>query len=428
MNIGDFDLDAAAFIGKIPRIRFELAPNELPTREGARAIVREALIPFVVWPDVPVHVLEPRQLGRMEVFLLEAGFALGRFSLAELEDATGVPTRVFKASASKLLQRGTFVEIAAEEYAIDEDQATQILTNKNVEEEHHRLVTFVYFPRQDIVIANAEVAGQLLGVAKKLRAPGQAPFPAHVDRQLSVADFLASRIDKEQVLGFAHRLLEVDPWPKPPSWPLLSPCYYGRGFVDGAGDSAIANIQFWGYQRRRSAPREYHGEAVRLTGVSPLIREWVSLADEFGGAFRDSLPGFPALSTKHMELFAPCQWRMGVVHEEAMALAVDRWLTDTLSISVCSPTAKVDVRLSFEPMDKRAAELFALDAVAQRIDEQKLPHSDPDFAEHIRLACERYPLCAPVYVTRARVEERLWSLKRFVTVYQQRTNEDFAYV
>jgi hypothetical protein len=427
MNIGDFNLDPAALLGSRPTTRCERAPNEMPVREGARAIVREALIPFVVWPDVPVRTLEPRQLGRMEVFLLEAGLELGTFDLSELEDATAVPAKVIAASADRLLRTGTFVQVAPEEYVVNQDEAKEILTAKNIEEEHRRLVTFAYFPRQDIVIANAEVAGQLLNVTRKLRAPRKAPFPAHLDRTASAADFLESRIEEERVFGFAHRLLRVDEWSKPPPWPNQAPCYYGRGYVTGVGDNAVADMQIWGYPRRKAAPRTYHGETVRLAGVQPLIQEWASLADAFGSAFPGFVPGLPALSAERMESIGPCQWRLGVSHEETNALAVDRWLTEPLSISICSPTAKVDVRLSFEPTDAGAAEFFALDAVAQRIDEQRLPHSDRNLAEHVRSALERYQLSARAEVTRERVEERLWSLKRFMAVYLQRASEDFAY-
>jgi hypothetical protein len=78
-------------------------------------------------------------------------------------------------------------------------------------------------------------------------------------------------------------------------------------------------------------------------------------------------------------------------------------------------------------MSAEAAELFALDAVAQRIDGQGLPHSEQRLAEYVRSARERYQLSALAGVTRVRVEERLWSMKRFMAVYQQRASEDFAY-
>lgn len=427
MNLGEFDLDPDALEDAQAPIRFERTPDELPAREGARAIVREALIPFVVWSDVPVRVLEPRRLGRMEVFLLESGIALGSFNLPELEDVTAVPARVIAASAAKLLRRGTFVEIESGEYAVIKDEAAEILGAKEVEEEHLRSIAFVYFPRQDLVIAGAEIAGQLLNVTRKLRAPRRAPFPDRFDRTVSVMDFLANRIAANRVLGFAHRLLGIGPWPKPPSWPDHSPCYYGRGYVNGAGDDAIADMQIWGYQRRRAAPRQYHGEKVKLTGAGPLIQEWVSLVDQFGSVFGGSARGLPAFSAERMEPFAPGQWRIGVSHEEANALAVGCWLTESVIISTCSPTAKVDVRVMFEPTDARAAERFALDSVAQRVDMRNLPHSDLDLVEYVRLARERYPLAVVAEVTRARVEERLWRMKRFVTVYQQRANEDFAY-
>jgi len=427
VNVGDFDLDPRALEGSSATIHFELAPNELPSREGARAVLREALIPFVVWPDVPVRVLEPRRLGRMEVFLVEAGLELGSFDLSELEDATAVPARVIEASAGKLLQNGTFEEVDPGEYVVNAAEAREILTTKYIEEEHSRLVTFVYFPRQDIVIANADVAGQLLTVTKKLRAPGQAPFLAHVDRQASVADFLESRIQEERVFGFAHRILGLNEWPKPPPWPRLSPCYYGRGYVLGAGNDVIADLQIWGSPRRRAAPRTYLGEKVRLAGVIPLCQEWTSLTDAFASSFDGSVFGLPAFSAEHRETFAPGQWRVGVALEDARSLAADRWLTEPISISICSPTAKVDVRASFEPMSAEAAELFALDAVAQRIDGQGLPHSEQRLAEYVRSARERYQLSALAGVTRVRVEERLWSMKRFMAVYQQRASEDFAY-
>lgn len=427
MNLGDFDLDPNAPEGLLPALRFERAPDELPARAGARAVVREALIPFIVWADVPVRVLEPRKLGRMEVFLLEAGLSLGQFALSELEMATGVPAKVVAESASKLLRRGTFTEIAPGTYAVDQPEAERILTTKNVEEEQLRWATLAYFPRQDVVIGHENITRRLLAVVKKLRAPRQAPFPPRLDRRGGVAGFLATRIQEGRVLGFPHKLIGLGTWDKEPPWPDLSPCYFGRGYVFGTGDDALGDLEIWGHERRRTAPRQYHGEQVKLAHVEPLIREWLSLADRFGATFRGVVDGLPPFVVRGVEAVAPCHFRVGLSGEEASTLAVDRWLTDPLPITARSPTAKVDVRVSFEPIDGQAADLFALDQVARGVERRGAPHSAADFADQIRLAHERYPLSTPGRWTRARVEERLWSLKRFVAVYAHREKEDFAY-
>jgi hypothetical protein len=186
-------------------------------------------------------------------------------------------------------------------------------------------------------------------------------------------------------------------------------------------------VQLWGYERRKSAGRQYFDERVRLTGVDALVREWTTLAEQFDAAFHGSVEGLPAFSASRKEAISSCQWRIGLSARDAGILATDRWLTDTLPISVCSPTAKVDVRLSMEPLSPEAAELFALDFVAQRMEAQNRPCSDTDFAEHHRQAQQRFPFTPLPTPSRAQIEERLWGMKRFMAVYTQRAHEDFGY-
>lgn len=427
MNMGEFELAPESAPGSDDAVRFELAPHELPASEGVSAIVREALVPLIVWSDVPVRLLKPRRLGRMEAFLLEAGVALGRFELAELEDATSVPANVIATSAGKLLRQGTFVEIAPGVYEVDGERSRLILDARHVEEEHHARIDLAYFPRQDEVIADEALTGRLLQIVKKLRAPRQAPFLAHIDRGESVRDFIAKRVAEGRMLGSPYTILDVDEWPKHPSWPKLSPCYYARGHVRGAGAAVTAEVSLWGHERRKSRTREYHSADVRLDGSVGLIHEWLALSSRFSTAFRGGVEGLPPFSPAYGVPLGSCQWRVGIYHTDAAALATDHWLTETLPISICSPTAKVDVRLLLDPADEGAAELFALDAVAQRVEARRRPHADAEFSEHLRGARERYPSATLRGLSRARVEERLWSLKRFMAVYAQRVQEDFAY-
>lgn len=426
MNVGEFHLDASHAMDSTQATHLELTATELPFQGTVvRSFIREALVPFIVWEAVPVRTLEPRQLGRMEVFLLEASLELENFYLIELHHATGVPAMVIAASAHRLLSYGALIEVQPEAYVVDKEQARLLLTRKNLEEEHSRIMTIAYFPRQDIVIANPEIAGQLLTVHKKLRARYQAPYRTDVDRPENLADFIAGRITEGRVFGHPHSLLGLDPWPKPPPWPKLAPCYHVRGQVIGEGDGAVADLQFWGSPRRRL--RGFEGESVRLMGDLPLIREWVSLTDDFKTMVQEPMQGLPELANAHLEKLAPCHYRMRLMHEDARSIAADRRLTDPLSISICSPTAKADIRLSFEPADGQAAALFVLDSIAQQIDEQRHSFSEKEFAQHVQMARQRYPDASHVGITRAQVENRLWQLKRFLAVYQHRAIEDFAY-
>ncbi|MFO0761828.1 MAG: hypothetical protein U0359_35635 [Byssovorax sp.] len=426
MNIGDFTLDLSPPAVDAP-LRFEAAPDELPFPRGVRAVVREALIPFIVWSSVPVRVFKPRQLGRMEAFLLETCLTLGHFTLRELERAISVPAAVIASSATRLLAHGTLIEGPTGEYFVDEDQAAGIIATKNIREVHAESMTFVYFPRQDEVTADPELTAQLSRIDKKLRAPRRAPWPAHLDRAEGVADFLASRITAGRISGAAHEILALDAWAKPPPWPDLSPCYFGRGHVLGEGTEAFAELDIWGHERKKAARGQYSREKLKLGKGSPLLQEWIALADQFGVFFKGTANRLPSFVFQQLEPFAPCQWRAGVSDADAGALARDRWLTDALPISVCSSTAKVDVRLSLEPTSARGADMFAIDAMAQQAVAGDNPFSAAAFSDHERLARERFPLAAPNALTRARVEERLWAMKRFMTTYTLRAREDFAY-
>ncbi len=210
MNPDDFDLEPGATAVEEEPVRFECAPYELAGAEKATAVVREALLPFVVWSKVHVRVLEPRQIGRMEAFLLEAAMDLGAFELAELADATSVPWRVIQSSAAKLIQRGAFAEAEPGRYLVDAELAARILLDRNIDEEQSRSMTFVYFPRQDELLADPEVGPQLAHVGAKLRPPRQAPFRPDVRESLKVREFLAERIAQGRVLGATQKLLAVE--------------------------------------------------------------------------------------------------------------------------------------------------------------------------------------------------------------------------
>lgn len=429
MNVGEFRLDPNKANSLLSTTYLELPPNDLPLKDTDRAFVREALLPFVVWEDVPFRTLEPRELGRMEVFILQAALELRQFRFDELSDVTDIPLHVMITSAQKLMQRGAIFELEMATYAANENQAKQMLSTKNVMEERSRWLTLVYFPRQDIIVANQQMTRRLAEITKRLRAPGRAPFRDDVQLPSEIPTFLAQRRTEGRIFGYEHQLVNLlqESWAKPPKWPELVPCYYARGSIEEKGNATIADMHLWGFPRQRSERREYRGEPIQLMGVPSLIREWVSLTDGFQTLARESVPGFPRMTNAHIERQNPCRHRAWVTHTEATEVALSHRLTDPLSISICSPMAKVDVRMVFEPVDRHAAALFALDSIAQRIDELRRPYSDRQLMEHIQWARQRYPESSSVNITRAQVENRLWHLKRFMAIYEHRAIEDFAY-
>jgi hypothetical protein len=427
MNADDFDLEPEAAGVEEEPVRFECARYELAGAEKATAVVREALLPFVVWSGVHVRVLEPRPIGRMEAFLLEAAIDLGAFELAELADATSVPWRVIQSSAAKLIQRGAFAEAEPGRYLVDAELAARILLDRNIDEEQVRPMTFVYFARQDELLADPEVGPQLARVGGKLRPPRQAPFRPDVRESLKVREFLTERIAQGRVLGATQKLLAVEARGKPPSWPELAPCYFARGLVTGAGEDTVANLLVWGQDKRRRAGQQYQAEPVRMLGPGTLVREWLSLTARFGTEFHGVATGLPNITSPRIEALGPCQFRLGLTREDALEVSKGRWLTEPLPMTMRSSTAKVDVRLSLEPLTAEAANLFVLDVIARRLEEQNRQVSRTAIMEETRRARERYSLASVELVSRSAVEDRLWQMRRFMAVYALREKEDFAY-
>lgn len=422
MNLGEFDLDPETAPSQ--PLRFERAPNELSAPDNARAVVREALIPLLVWQDVPVHVLKPRRLGRMETFLLEAGLRLQPLNLQELSAITSLPLDVIAQSAAKLRRRQVFREAAPGLYVVDDAEARKSLETRNIAEEELISMNFVYLPQQDQVIADPELTGSLVAATKKLRGPRRAPLLQQQSPSMGVSNFLSNRIEAGRILGTPYQILGLGAWAKPPEWPKYTPCYFGRGYVHP--DATKADLQLFGHPRRKDGSSRYEGEAIKLKH-SALIQEWVLLADRFRDGFRGQAEHLPAFSPWGIEPWGNRRWRIGVSDEAARLLANEHWLTEEITLSVCSPTAKVDVRVALEPVSSAAADLFALDLVARRVEERSSPYSDVAWQEHLARAKERYPYAELGGVSKTRAEHRLWSRKCFKAVYAHRGALDFAY-
>lgn len=422
MNLSEFDLDPET--NPSQPIRFERAPNELAAPENARAVIREALIPLLVWQDVPVRVLKMRRLGRMETFLLEAGLKLQPLNLQELSAITSVPVDVIAQSAAKLRRRQVLLEAAPGLYTIDDAEARRSLETRNIAEEELISMNFVYLPHQDEVIADPELTGSLVAATKKLTGPRKAPLFQQQAPSMGVSDFLSSRVEAGRILGAPDQILGLGAWAKPPEWPKYAPCYFGRGYVHP--DALKADLQLFGHPRRKDGSRRYEGESIELKH-SALIQEWVLLADRFRDSFKGQAEHLPAFSPWGIEQSGNRRWRVGVSDEAARLLANEHWLTEEITLSVCSPTAKVDVRMALEPVSSAASDLFALDLVARRVEERSSPYSDAVWQEHLARAKERYPYAALGGVSKARAEDRLWSRKCFKAVYAHREALDLAY-
>ncbi len=189
----------------------------------------------------------------------------------------------------------------------------------------------------------------------------------------------------------------------------------------------MANLLVWGQDKRRRAARQYQAEPVRLLGAGTFVREWLSLTARFATEFHGIARGLPNITSGRIEPLGPCQFRLGLTREDALAVAEDRWLTEPLPMTMRSSTAKVDVRLSLEPLTPEAANLFVLDVIARRLEEQNRQVSRAAITEETRRARERYSLASVELVSRSAVEDRLWQMKRFMAVYALREKEDFAY-
>lgn len=427
MNINDFTLEMPTE-GVGTTIHFELGlGRNLPNRPHLRSVVREALLPFLVWRNVPVRVLERRQLGRVEVFLLEAAKVLRKVTLQELSDVTNVPPLVLAKAGAGLVQRGVLVETDSGVFEVGNADIDGLLAVNGIEEERERHVAFAYFPRQDILIAHCDAARQLETAARKLRAPRKAPYVPGVERLENVAEFLARRIEEDRVHGADHRILGLRPWREAPTWAEQSSCYYCTGAVIGEGESCVADLHVWGHKGGKESGPRYKDESVRLPSIVPILQEWIALSDRFGETYEGEIQGLPPFRVQQRELVAPCHWRVGISLEDALALRDRRWLTEPLVVSVCSPTAKVDVRVDLEPDDGWAANLFALDHVAKELEGKRAAYSSGAFSDYLTDAQDRYPLASVAYITRQQVEERLWKMQHFMAVYSLRAGEDFAY-
>jgi hypothetical protein len=63
----------------------------LPSRRGATMVIREALIPMVLWPSVAVMRRIEQELTAVERFVIEAALALDPMRPEDVEEVTDIP-------------------------------------------------------------------------------------------------------------------------------------------------------------------------------------------------------------------------------------------------------------------------------------------------------------------------------------------------
>jgi hypothetical protein len=214
-------------------VRFRLLPSapELPADCLTR--VREALLPILVWPGVPVERLVSVGLTAVERFFLEAALALRRFRARDVEEITALPRLAVHRLADRMAAQGALTRVAAgladePAYDVVPARAQFVLDRQEVFDRRQDKLTFLYLPRtDDLVVYSPEPGGRYTPTLEKIRPAAQYPLAGDQRKEDKFA-LLARRVAERSAAQLPGDLVAVAAPPQDQPIPAECPAYRCR--------------------------------------------------------------------------------------------------------------------------------------------------------------------------------------------------------
>lgn len=417
--------------GAATRPRFEWGARPRISR-SATVQVREALVPMQLWTSVPVVQRIDEELTIVDRFVLEAALALDPMYPRDVEEVTQIPQDAITRIAGRLTGLGLLTSDGAG-YRADPDAAYAALNQRSAPRYVTAWLSFLYLPDGDDLVAFATGSGQAAApMLNRVGPVGDKALPEDA-AGVPVAEFIGPRIRAGTVAGLSDDIVDAAGAATPggddedgdlpgtgPRVPDTCPVYRCAGHVkrDGGGVTLVLRI----------TGRTGNREACVIPGADGQAELWESIDVRVP----DALTGWDG--GIRPEKVTPTSWRF-TLDEAAADSASSRHIpiSEPSGLSVTEmPSCVVETEIDFEPLDRAAARIFALDHAVRDVTETA-PSSVSGSREALTRAAVSGAARYAAYglgdssLTGDDVEERLWAGNYFGHVYAFREAEDFAY-
>lgn len=397
-----------------PTFLWSPAPGRAKPRHVV-AMVREALVPMLLWPSVPVLRRVEEGLTILERLIIEGALAMCPIRAEDVEEVTGVPQDVVVRIAGRLCGLGV-LRTAADGYYAEEEPARAALERNSVTEHRPGRLTFLYLPGTDELLAFE--GGPRRPEAPPLHLIEPAvnwPVPEVLGNS-SRAVLLQQRIRAREVVGLPDSIVDAEV--SDDVLPDRCPAYRCRGHVRSkAGDVTLELdvVDEFGRMVRKCV----------IPGAAGLAGAWQRLAEQVEQVFEQWRAEGGAVDATRS---GPVEWMVRLDGR-----AADRAVRDGVTLSrparvtISTQDTAVELEVLCEPVDAAAARLFAMHHAVQsvvRVPAHKLTPGALDAAA--KNACVAYGLDDHVLAA-SDIQQRLWSDGRYQHVYALRSVTDFAY-
>lgn len=387
-------------------------PPRIP--RSANVLVREALLPMLMWPTVPVTRRIDQELTVVDQFIVEAALALEPMRAEDVEEVTSIPRDAVTRIAGRLTGLGLLRMVGSEYHAI-EDRARAALEERTVPRYDTIYICFLYLPEGDDLIAYTPGAGRRSApMLHRAQPTSIRPTPGESgDRPLR--DLLRERIQSRHVADLPDDIVDVGA--SDVTVPGACPVYRCRGHVRAAGEDATLVLEV-------ISPSGKKQNCV-ISGAAGQAELWAALAARASEAAETWGSG----GTVNASSQAPTRWSFildGLAAVDAVRASIAVSRPTGLSIAA-APDCVVAVGVTFQPADEDARWVFALDQAVHEVIETEHSSLRPDAVRAAAARARREHGLPDEAVPDAQVEQRLWDDGHFRHVYALREALDFTY-
>lgn len=387
------------------------APIRSP--KNATVVVREALLPVLLWPSVPVVREVEERLTIIDRFVMESAELVAAVTAADITEVTGMPPDAVDRIAGRLVTLGLLVPDGPGYTTTDAAAETLALDRPAVKKPQETRLTFLYLPQGDDLIAYQEGPRRTEPPALHRTDPtGPFPLPPDIAGQ-SRAGYLRERIAAGRVVGLPEGIIDVVDDEQ--VMPLGCPVYRCTGAVVGIGAATELRLRTIGGKKRQQVNCTIAGAAGQ-GGYWSAQAGWVEAA----------VAGWTATGgTVQPVRMEPARWALTMDGPAATAAAgagID--LSQPAGLSMRSEVCVTYVDVSFHPADRAARRVLALQDALLRITSQVADNLDEDTVSDAASAARAAYDLDEVDLTDDDVRDRLWLERHYLHVYGLR--RDFA--
>jgi hypothetical protein len=377
---------------------------------NATVVVREALLPMLLWPSVPVVREVEQRLTVIDRFVVEAALLMAPITAADIAEVTEVPQDAVSRIAGRLVGLGLLVPDGIG--LAPAETAAAALGRLSVPERQVTRLTFLYLPQGDDLIAYQDGPHRVEPPMLHRMVPETtSPVPSGTAER-NLAGFLRERIVGNQVVGLPEGVVDVVD--EEQTMPLGCPAYRCVGTVVAADTNVELRLRTAGAKRQQTT--------YKIVGAAGQAAYWSARAEWTDAVVADWTATGGTVKTAQL---GPTRWSLtvdGPAAAEAAAARVD--LSRPAGLSMLSDDCITYVDVSFSPADHAARRVFAMQDALLRITSKVTDDLGEDAVPDATSAARATYELTETDLTDADVHNQLWLDGHYLHVYALR--KDFV--